>query len=103
MTAGTTREHLGYALALAVPVFVAVTKVDAASNRQLERTMKSLQRTLSGPGCNKIPYRVTDEDQVYTAATNILSQRLGVGSGRNGIPQCTGLLNSMEIYYFYNI
>ncbi|XP_051939904.1 GTP-binding protein 2-like isoform X2 [Hippocampus zosterae] len=51
--AGTTREHLGLAMALKVPIFIAVSKVDVCSRGAVERTLRQLERLLKQPGCNK--------------------------------------------------
>jgi GTPase len=48
-------EHLGLALALNVPVFVVVTKIDMCPPNVLQETLKLLQRILKSPGCRKIP------------------------------------------------
>ncbi|KAJ8264236.1 hypothetical protein GJAV_G00146830 [Gymnothorax javanicus] len=66
--AGTTREHLGLALALKVPIFIAVTKVDLCSRGTVERTVRQLERILKQPGCNKVPLLVSNEDDAVTAA-----------------------------------
>lgn len=73
---GTTKEHLGFALALGVPTFVVVTKVDACRATQAERTLRQLERTLKGPGCRKVPLRVETEDDAVTAATNFNTERI---------------------------
>ena len=78
LTAGTTKEHLGFALALAVPTFVVVTKIDMVRAVQVERTLNQLERLLKGPGCRKIPIRVESEDDAVTAATNFTSERFGL-------------------------
>uniref|UniRef100_A0A8W8LX31 Tr-type G domain-containing protein n=1 Tax=Magallana gigas TaxID=29159 RepID=A0A8W8LX31_MAGGI len=52
---GMTKEHLGLALALNVPVFVVVTKIDMCPPNVLQETLKMLQRILKSPGCRKIP------------------------------------------------
>lgn len=72
---GTTKEHLGFALALGVPTFVVVTKVDTCRGTQVERTLRQLERTLKGPGCRKVPLRVETEDDAVTAATNFGNER----------------------------
>jgi len=72
---GTTKEHLGFALALRVPTFVVVTKIDMCRGTQVERTLKQLERTLKGPGCRKVPLRVESVDDAVTAATNFSSQK----------------------------
>ncbi|RWS24817.1 GTP-binding protein 1-like protein [Leptotrombidium deliense] len=73
---GMTKEHLGLALALSVPVFVVVTKVDMCPSNVLQNTLKLLQRLLKSPGCRKIPVLVQNEDDVVLAASNFATERL---------------------------
>ena len=76
--AGTTKEHLGYALALKVPVLVVVTKIDMCRKFMIEKTISQLEKILKSPGCRKIPVRVGSEDDAITAAQNFDSERLVV-------------------------
>ncbi|XP_019614942.1 PREDICTED: GTP-binding protein 1-like isoform X2 [Branchiostoma belcheri] len=73
---GMTKEHLGLALALNVPVFVVVTKIDMCPPNVLLDTLKLLQRLLKSPGCRKIPVLVSNKDDVITSATNFTSERV---------------------------
>ncbi|XP_054635682.1 GTP-binding protein 2b isoform X1 [Dunckerocampus dactyliophorus] len=66
--AGTTREHLGLAMALKVPIFVVVSKVDVCSRGTVDRTLRQLERLLKQPGCNKVPLLVSNPDDAVTAA-----------------------------------
>ncbi|XP_061627057.1 GTP-binding protein 2b isoform X1 [Phyllopteryx taeniolatus] len=66
--AGTTREHLGLAMALKVPIFIVVSKVDVCSRVGVERTLRQLERLLKQPGCNKVPLAVHTPDDAVTAA-----------------------------------
>uniref|UniRef100_A0A8B9JFC4 GTP binding protein 2b n=1 Tax=Astyanax mexicanus TaxID=7994 RepID=A0A8B9JFC4_ASTMX len=66
--AGTTREHLGLAMALKVPIFIVVSKVDLCSSGTVEKTVRQLERVLKQPGCNKVPMLVTSPDDAVTAA-----------------------------------
>ena len=70
-----TKEHLGLALALNVPVFVVVTKIDMCPPNVLQESMKMLQRILKSPGCRKIPVIVQNKDDVVVSATNFTSER----------------------------
>uniref|UniRef100_A0A8C7STS2 Tr-type G domain-containing protein n=1 Tax=Oncorhynchus mykiss TaxID=8022 RepID=A0A8C7STS2_ONCMY len=54
-TAGTTREHLGLAMALKVPIFIV-------------RTVRQLEHVLKLPGSNKVPMVVASPDDAVTAA-----------------------------------
>lgn len=68
-------EHLGLALALNVPVYVVITKIDMCPANVLESTLKLLQKILKSPGCRKIPLLVNNKDDVVVAASNFVSQR----------------------------
>lgn len=72
---GMCKEHLGLALALNVPVFVVVTKIDMCPSNVLQDTLKLLQRILKSPGCRKIPVMVQNTDDVVVMATNFSSER----------------------------
>ncbi|XP_041474619.1 GTP-binding protein 1-like [Lytechinus variegatus] len=73
---GMTKEHLGLALALSVPVFVVVTKIDMCPPNVLQDTLKLLQRILKSPGCRKIPVLVNSKEDVVMMATNFSSERV---------------------------
>uniref|UniRef100_A0A8D3BGB7 Tr-type G domain-containing protein n=1 Tax=Scophthalmus maximus TaxID=52904 RepID=A0A8D3BGB7_SCOMX len=66
--AGTTREHLGLAMALKVPIFIVVSKVDLCTRATVERTVRQLERVLKQPGCNKVPMVIGNKDDAVTAA-----------------------------------
>lgn len=72
---GMTKEHLGLALALGVPVFVVITKIDMCPPNVLQETLKLLNRILKSPGCRKIPVIVQSHEDVITSATNFTSAR----------------------------
>lgn len=71
--AGTTREHLGLAIALRIPLLVVITKTDLSRQEALDRTTMQLERILKSPGCNKVPILIEDQDDVATAASNFPS------------------------------
>ncbi|XP_077293166.1 GTP-binding protein 1 [Arctopsyche grandis] len=73
---GMTKEHLGLALALSVPVFVVVTKIDMCPPNVLAENLKILIRLLKSPGCRKVPVMVKTSDDVILSATNFVSERL---------------------------
>ncbi|XP_075931814.1 GTP-binding protein 2 isoform X2 [Anarhichas minor] len=66
--AGTTREHLGLAMALKVPIFIVISKVDLCTRTTVERTVRQLERVLKQPGCNKVPMVVSSTDDAVAAA-----------------------------------
>ncbi|XP_046620564.1 GTP-binding protein 1 [Neodiprion virginianus] len=73
---GMTKEHLGLALALSVPVFVVVTKIDMCPPNVLQENLRLLVRILKSPGCRKVPVMVKCQDDVVISATNFVSERL---------------------------
>lgn len=73
---GMTKEHLGLALALSVPVFVVVTKIDMCPPNILQENLRLLIRILKSPGCRKVPVIVKTPDDVVVSATNFVSERL---------------------------
>nr|KAG5704212.1 hypothetical protein BaRGS_012500 [Batillaria attramentaria] len=72
--AGTTKEHLGYALALRVPVIVVVNKVDLCPAPSLQRLLRQLENILKSPGCKKIPVYISSEDDAITVASSLDSK-----------------------------
>lgn len=73
---GMTKEHLGLALALNVPVFVVVTKIDMCPPNVLDETLKMLNRILRSQGCRKVPIMIKSVDDVVMGAKNMLCERL---------------------------
>uniref|UniRef100_A0A6V2X5T2 Elongation factor Tu, chloroplastic n=1 Tax=Heterosigma akashiwo TaxID=2829 RepID=A0A6V2X5T2_HETAK len=69
-----TREHISIAAALAIPMAVAVTKVDIAPVPVLKQTRQTLAKFLRKHG--KLPYPVRDADQAAAAADSICSDRV---------------------------
>ncbi|KAK0553150.1 hypothetical protein OC846_002638 [Tilletia horrida] len=74
---GMSKEHLGIALALSVPVAVVVTKIDMCPPQILEQTIKQLTKILKSPGCRKTPVFISDKMTTVDAAL-----RLGRGRDR---------------------
>lgn len=72
---GTTREQLGFALCLQVPIFVVVTKVDSCRSAILEKNLANMEQLLKSPGSNKIPTRISSESDAVNAATRMSSSR----------------------------
>jgi GTP-binding protein 1 len=73
---GMTKEHLGIALALRVPVFVVVTKIDMCPENIMEETMLGIKKILKSPGCRKIPIVIRNEDDVIVCAKRFVSERI---------------------------
>jgi len=73
---GMTKEHLGISLALRVPVFVVVTKIDMCPENIMKQTMGQIKKVLKSPGCKKIPIVIRNEDDVVVCARNFVSERI---------------------------
>ena len=66
-----TKEHLGISLALRVPIFIVITKIDIAPPEIYEKTKETLIKILRSPGCSRIPVVVRPEDDLTTLSDNI--------------------------------
>ncbi|TPX55681.1 hypothetical protein PhCBS80983_g05110 [Powellomyces hirtus] len=73
---GMTKEHLGLALALNVPVFIVITKIDMCPKNVLESTISQLTKILKSSGCRKIPIFLNSVVDVLTTAGNFVSERV---------------------------
>lgn len=73
---GMSREHLGIALALNVPVVCVITKVDMAPANVLETTIKQLTKILKSPGCRKIPMFVDSVQDCVRVAGSFVGDRI---------------------------
>lgn len=73
---GMSKEHLGIALAVNVPVMVIITKIDICPPQILQQTITQLTRILKSPGARKIPIFVKDMEETINTATQFVSQRI---------------------------
>jgi GTPase len=73
---GMSKEHLGIALALNVPVMVVVTKIDICPPQILEQTITQITRILKSPGARKIPIFIKNHEECINTATQFVSQRI---------------------------
>jgi len=71
-----TKEHLGLALALKIPVVVIVTKIDLCPENILKQTMADINRILKMRGVRKISLMVNNEDDLITCIKNISNDRM---------------------------
>lgn len=69
-------EHLGLALALQVPVYIVVTKIDMCPKNILDATLKQLVKILRSSGCRKVPVFVNTARDVLMSAENFVSERI---------------------------
>ncbi|XJO76128.1 hypothetical protein BDV3_006698 [Batrachochytrium dendrobatidis] len=73
---GMTKEHLGLALALQVPVYIVITKTDMCPKNVLESTINQLVKILKSPGCRKIPMFIRTIGDVLMTSANFVSERV---------------------------
>ncbi|KAI1610866.1 elongation factor EF-1 alpha subunit [Exophiala viscosa] len=73
---GMSKEHLGIALALNVPVMVVITKIDICPPQILEQTISQLTKILKSPGARKIPIFIKTHEETVMTATQFVSQRI---------------------------
>merc|ERR1719162_1258129 len=69
-----TREHVGVAAALQIPVLVVVTKVDICPPDVLKHTRQTLNKVLKTAG--RMPFYIREDEQVTTAAQGLYSDRV---------------------------
>jgi GTPase len=70
-----TREHLGLTLALRLPFFIVITKIDLAPPNVREETISRISRILKSANVRKMPYLVNDEEGVISC-----SKQMGDGT-----------------------
>ena len=67
---GMSKEHLGIALALNVPVMVVITKIDICPPQILEQTITQLTKILKSPGARKIPIFIKSREECINTAVS---------------------------------
>lgn len=85
-------------MALKVPIFIVISKVDLCTRATVERTVRQLERVLKQPGCNKVPMVVSSTDDAVTAAQQFAQ------SPRYETHKCSFPFNNMQLslHSFYN-
>jgi len=70
---GMSKEHLGIAVALNVPVMVVITKIDMTPPNILQQTITQLTKILKSAGSRKIPIFIKSKDDVISTAVSYMS------------------------------
>ncbi|KAI0114776.1 P-loop containing nucleoside triphosphate hydrolase protein [Daldinia grandis] len=73
---GMSKEHLGIALALNVPIMVVVTKIDICPPNILEQTIQQITKILKSPAARKMPIFINNREDCINTATQFVSQRI---------------------------
>lgn len=71
-----TREHLGISLALGVPIFFVVTKIDIAPKEIYDQTMETLMKIMKSPQVGKTPVRMGPTDDVTVLAKAMTAKKM---------------------------
>jgi len=71
-----TKEHLGLALALKIPIVVVVTKIDMAPENVRKETVEEIHRILKMKGIRKMPMHVRSDEDILTVIKTIQSDRI---------------------------
>jgi GTPase len=59
-----TKEHLGISIALKIPMFIVITKIDIAPKQVHDQTIETLVKIMKNPSVNKAPIVVKDTDDI---------------------------------------
>lgn len=71
-----TKEHLGITLALKIPFFVVLTKIDMCPENILKETTETLLKILRSGGCNRMPIMIKTEEEVIKCASALATDRI---------------------------
>lgn len=95
---GMSKEHLGLALNLNVPVFIVVTKIDMCPPNVLNETLKTLKKILRTPQVRKMALDVKSHNDVVMAAHHLTKKICPIFQVSNVTGQNLDLLKS-----FFNL
>ena len=90
---GMVKEHLGIALALKIPAFFVITKIDMAPEHILKQTVLELTTVLKKPGVRKRPFIVRNDADVLIASRSVAADSVVR-------PHSTTFLNSLFVCHF---
>eukprot|EP00439_Symbiodinium_sp_Y106_P054833 s6859_g7.t1 len=71
-----SREHLGIALALRIPFFIVITKIDIAPQNVFDENLAQLHKIVKSNAVKRQPLVVTSEDQLEQAASGIYGKQV---------------------------
>ena len=71
-----TKEHLGLCLALAIPFFVVVTRVDMTPEPVTKHTTETIAKLLKHPDVRKLPFPVRRAEDAVVCAKNVKDGRI---------------------------
>ena len=71
-----TKEHIGICLALKIPFFIVVTRVDICSEHVINSTMESIKKLVKTTGIRRIPYIIHKDDDIIISTKNLKDERI---------------------------
>lgn len=71
-----TKEHLGLLVALKIPFFVVITKIDITPDEIKLRSIGELKKILKIPGVSKVPMIIKDLDDTVISSRNIKNKAI---------------------------
>lgn len=71
-----TREHIGITMALKIPMFIVVTKLDLAPEQVYQDTLNTISKILRGSACNMKPIIVKDDKNIDKLADQMPNRSL---------------------------
>jgi GTPase len=71
-----TKEHLGLCLALKLPFFIVVTRIDATPENVRQETIANIFKLLKMPTVKKLPYPIRKVDDVVVSSKNLRMDRI---------------------------
>ncbi|MCY3412556.1 MAG: elongation factor 1-alpha [Candidatus Heimdallarchaeota archaeon] len=71
-----TKEHLGLLVALKIPFFIIVTKIDMTPDNVRKNSIGDLKKLLKIPGVSRVPMVIKDLDDVVVSVKNIANRSL---------------------------
>jgi GTPase len=71
-----TKEHLGITIALKIPLFIVITKIDIAPKTVHDQTIETLVKIMKNPSVNKAPIVVKEGDDLKMFADKLTSNKV---------------------------
>ncbi|CAD2221430.1 GTP-binding protein elongation factor tu family protein [Angomonas deanei] len=71
-----TKEHLALCLALKLPFFIVVTRIDSTPANVMKETLDNINKLMKIPTVKKLPYPITTHDEMILAAKNLKNDRI---------------------------
>ena len=102
-----TKEHLGLCLALKLPFFIVVTRIDATPENVRLETLQTILKLLKMPTVKKLPYPIRKIDDVVVSAKNLKADRITPifevsNVTGQGIPELLHFINLLPVRKDWN-